>query len=122
MAAMTIQEHHYIENYLTAGLWAMIQGDNRLKDKLAAVVAFVIDCLGLHKPSEKTAVSIVGVVLAAHGKPMSFHAAHDHLRTFKRLTRERRMLGSSASSVLTYPQSFSYFCLSSTMWNFNSNI
>ena len=83
----------------------MIQGDNQLKDKLAAVAVFVIDRLGLHKPSEKTAVSIVGVVLAAHGKPMSFHAAHDHLRTFKRLIRERRMLGSSASSVLTYPQS-----------------
>ena len=48
---------------------------------------------------------MVGVVLAAHGKPMSFHAAHDHLRTFKQCIRERRMLGSSASSVLTYPQS-----------------
>ena len=107
MAAMTepVQEHHYIENYLTAGLWAMIQGDNQLKDKLAAVADFAIDRLGLHRPSEKTTISMAGVVLAAHGKPMSFHAAHDHLQAFKHLIRERRMLGSSASSVLTYPQS-----------------
>ena len=85
MAAMTepLQEHLYIENYLTAGLWAMIEGDNQINDKLAAVAVFVIDRLGLHKFSEKAAASIVGVILAAHGKPMSFHDAHDHPRTLK---------------------------------------
>ena len=102
---VSLQEHHYIENYFTAGLWGMLGGEAQINDKLVAVAVFVIDRLGLHYFAEKTAVSIVGVVLAAHGKPMTYHEAHDHLRTFKKCIKERRNLGSSASVVLTYPQS-----------------
>ena len=100
-----LQEYHDIENYFTAGLSAVLTSDIQINDKLVSVAVFVIDRLGLHYFAEMTSASIVGVVLAAHGKPMAYHEAHDHLRTFKKCIKERRNLGSSASVVLTYPQS-----------------
>ena len=100
-----LQEHHYIENYFIAGLWAMLVGDNQINDKLAAVAVFVIDRLGLHYFKDKTAVSIVGVLLAAHGKPMTYRDAHDHLGTFEMFIKDHRQKRLSARGVLTYPQS-----------------
>ena len=61
---------------------AVLTSDIQINDKLVSVAGFVIDRLGLHYFAEMTSASIVGVVLAAHGKTMTYRDAHDHLGTF----------------------------------------
>ena len=71
------QDHHHIENYLTDTLWALIRSDCPMHQKLASMAEFVVDTLGLHYAGELTHASIVGVIVAAHAKPVSHQRAHD---------------------------------------------
>ena len=71
------QDHHHIENYLTDTMWALIRSDAPMHQKLASIAKFVVDGLGLHYAGELTHASIVGVIVAAHAKPVSYQRAHD---------------------------------------------
>ena len=81
-ASCDYQDHNHIENYLTEALWALIMSDCPMHQKLASMAEFVVDKLGLHYAGEQTFASIVGVVLAAHAKPVSHQRAHDYLNEF----------------------------------------
>ena len=54
-----------------------------MSQKLASMAEFVVDKLGLHYAGELTRASIVGVIVAAHAKPVSYQRAHDYLDEFK---------------------------------------
>ena len=73
------QDHHHIEDYLTDTVWALIRSDCPMRQKLAAMAKFVVDTLGRHYAREQTHASIVGVIVAAHAKPVSYQRAHDYL-------------------------------------------
>ena len=82
-ASCDYQDHHHIENYLTENLWALIGSDCTIHQKLASTAEFVVDKLGLHYAEELTYASIVGVIVAAHAKPVNYQIAHDYLNEFK---------------------------------------
>ena len=58
--------------------------------KLKLVADFLVNTIGLHYPRELTSASIIGVVFAAHVKPLTYHQAHDYLEDFKGYFKDER--------------------------------
>ena len=61
-----------------------------MHEKLLAVAKFVVDTLGLHYPRELTSASIVGVVIAAHGKAITYQQGRKYHELFKEAVNDHR--------------------------------
>ena len=61
-----------------------------MHEKLLAIAKFVVGNLGLHYPRELTSASIVGVAIAAHGKPVTYQQAHKYHEMFKDNVKDER--------------------------------
>ena len=104
-----VQEHSYIQNYLTDSMWTMLKSDQQFETKMSAMAEFLVDTVGVHYPRELSYTSIVGVIIAAHGKGMSFGTANKHLWAFKGMVKARRELHLSQPAVTRYPESVDEF-------------
>ena len=78
-AMPVIQQHLYIEDYLPYSLWTFLRESTTIASKMTYMAEFCCHTLGLQFPSERTYVSIVGLILAAHAQKMDFSKAHDYL-------------------------------------------
>ena len=90
-------------------MWALIMSDCPMRQKLAAMAKFVVDTLGLHYAREQTHASIVGVIVAAHAKPVTYKVAHDYLNEFKVYAGEQRKKRLSRQGLAWYPPSIADF-------------
>ena len=104
-----LQEHMHIEEYFTDTMWGFLRSSKPISSKLIKVAEFVVDILGLHFPDEMTYASIAGVIIAAHGKPLSFATADDILKEFKQHVKEQRKKRRSTRTFLQFPASVSEF-------------
>ena len=66
------QELNNFEDYLTEAMWTLLRSEHTITTKLISAAEFIVDTLGLHYPTDMTMASIVGTIVAAHGKQMSF--------------------------------------------------
>ena len=74
-----IQQHLYIEDYLPGSLWTFLRESTTIANKMVSMAEFCCHTLGLHFPNERTCVSIVGLILAAHAQKSDVSKAHDYL-------------------------------------------
>ena len=103
------QEHNHIEEYFTEPLWTLLRSDIQLCTKLTTVAEFIVDTLGLHYPKELTCASIVGVILAAHGKSMAYQKANENLWSFKGMVSDCRARRLSTRTLAKFPSSVAEF-------------
>ena len=80
-----------------------------MHQKLASIATFVVDELGLHYAGELTHASIVGVIVAAHAKPVSYQRAHDYLNEFNVYAKGQVKKRLSCPGMRRYPAAVADF-------------
>ena len=73
------QELNNFEDYLTEAMWTLLRSEHTITTKLISAAESIVDTLGLHYPTDMTMAWIVGTIVAAHGKQVSFKIARDLL-------------------------------------------
>ena len=104
-----LQDHLHIENYFTASMWSMIRSSAEMMKKLKTVARFAVGTLGLHYPNDSSIASIIGVVFAAHGQPMSNEKARGYRAEFAGYIKDCRSKRLSVPGLARYPQSITEF-------------
>ena len=96
--AATKQENKHWHNYLTAPLWACIQSDDTVRNKLRQCARHCVDILNMPNPDELTCRDIVATVLLASGSKDAASVAYKFVREFSDMMESMRQMGDTTNA------------------------